>query len=194
MYLTLDDYRKESVNRLTKMTRDYYEAGSDTESSLRRNEAAYKRLFFGYDDWNDLVFVVHVRLLVIPRCLRDVSQIDCRTEWLNTVVKIPIGVAPSAFQKMAHPQGEIATIRGASQAGALMILSSWSTTAVGEVTNEASRYGGHVWFQVNTHIYIYIIEFVFFFFFFEKSIKFSCMSTEIEKSRSIYSSRQKRLE
>ncbi|PAV67895.1 hypothetical protein WR25_24142 [Diploscapter pachys] len=52
---------------------------------------------------------------------------------------------------MAHPQGELATIRGASQAGALMILSSWSTTAVGEVTNEASRYGGHVWFQ----LYVY---------------------------------------
>lgn len=109
--------------------------------------------FFGYD-WNYLVFL-HARLLVIPRCLRDVSQIDCQTDWLNTVVKIPIGVAPSAFQKMAHPQGELATIRGASQAGALMILSSWSTTAVGEVTNEASRYGGHVWFQVNLKLSLF---------------------------------------
>ncbi|GFP81161.1 peroxisomal (s)-2-hydroxy-acid oxidase glo5 [Phtheirospermum japonicum] len=46
---------------------------------------------------------------------------------------MPIMVAPTAMQKMAHPEGELATARGASAAGTIMILSSWATCSVEEV-------------------------------------------------------------
>jgi len=46
---------------------------------------------------------------------------------------MPIVIAPSAMQKMAHPDGEIATSKAAARQKLLMTLSSWSTTALEDV-------------------------------------------------------------
>ena len=44
--------------------------------------------------------------------LRDVSSVDMRTELFGEMVAMPILVAPMGIQRMAHPEGEIATARG----------------------------------------------------------------------------------
>lgn len=41
--LTVDDYRKEASLRLKKLARDYYEAGSEDQLTLARNENAFQR-------------------------------------------------------------------------------------------------------------------------------------------------------
>ncbi|KAJ6333035.1 hypothetical protein OIU77_008984 [Salix suchowensis] len=70
-----------------------------------------------------------------PRILIDVSKIDMATTVLGFKISMPIMIAPTAFQKMAHPEGEYATARAASAAGTIMTLSSWATSSVEEVAS-----------------------------------------------------------
>ena len=44
--------------------------------------------------------------------LRDVGCINLSTSILGSNIKLPICIAPTAMQKMAHPDGEMATARG----------------------------------------------------------------------------------
>ncbi|XP_073226387.1 glycolate oxidase 1-like isoform X2 [Cicer arietinum] len=65
----------------------------------------------------------------------DVSKIDLTTNVLGFNISMPIMIAPTALQKMAHPQGEYATARAASVAGTIMTLSSWASSSVEEVSS-----------------------------------------------------------
>ena len=57
-------------------------------------------------------------------------------------------VAPTAFHRLAHKDGELASVRAAGDAGTVFVLSTLSTTAVEEVCAAAT---GPVWFQ----LYVY---------------------------------------
>nr|2CDH_0 Chain 0, ENOYL REDUCTASE [Thermomyces lanuginosus]2CDH_1 Chain 1, ENOYL REDUCTASE [Thermomyces lanuginosus]2CDH_2 Chain 2, ENOYL REDUCTASE [Thermomyces lanuginosus]2CDH_3 Chain 3, ENOYL REDUCTASE [Thermomyces lanuginosus]2CDH_Y Chain Y, ENOYL REDUCTASE [Thermomyces lanuginosus]2CDH_Z Chain Z, ENOYL REDUCTASE [Thermomyces lanuginosus] len=57
------------------------------------------------------------------------------TTILGFKISMPIMIAPTAMQKMAHPEGEYATARAASAAGTIMTLSSWATSSVEEVAS-----------------------------------------------------------
>lgn len=107
---------------------DYYAGGSFDELSVAANLA----------DW--------AALRLRPRVLRDVRAVDPGTTLLGEPVPHPVVVAPTAFHRMAHPDGEVATARGAAAAGARFILSTRSTTPVEEV---AAAVDGHpFWYQV----------------------------------------------
>ena len=59
--------------------------------------------------------VTHFRLSLVPDYLRrDCSEIDLSTTILNgrCRVSLPIGIAPTAFHKFAHPLAELATATG----------------------------------------------------------------------------------
>jgi 4-hydroxymandelate oxidase len=116
--------------KLPKMAYDYFAGGAGDEVTLRENVAAYARIR------------VHHRVLV------DVSRRVMDTVVLGQRVSMPVLVAPTAFHRLAHPDGELATVRAAGGAGTVMILSSLSTTAVEDVVKAAS---GPVWFQ----LYVY---------------------------------------
>jgi (S)-2-hydroxy-acid oxidase len=57
------------------------------------------------------------------------------TTVLGFNISMPIMIAPTAMQKMAHPDGELATARATSAAGTIMTLSSWATCSVEEVAS-----------------------------------------------------------
>lgn len=116
--------------RLPKMTWDYYASGADDERCVARNCSAYDRI------------ALHYRVLV------DVAQRDLSTTVLGHRIAMPICVAPTAFHKLAHRDGELASVRGAGDAGTLFILSTLSNTRVEDVIAAAS---GPVWFQ----LYVY---------------------------------------
>jgi isopentenyl diphosphate isomerase/L-lactate dehydrogenase-like FMN-dependent dehydrogenase len=59
---------------------------------------------------------------------------------------MPLLVAPTAIQKMCHPDGEAATARAAVAAGTVMTLSTIATSTPAEVAEAAP--GGPRWFQV----------------------------------------------
>lgn len=128
--LTVDDFEAAARRRLDPHAWDYYAGGSRDEVTLTENRAAFERIRLRY------------------RVLRDVSRRTAALELLGHELPFPILVAPTAFHRMAHPEGEAATARAAGRAGALMILSTLSTTAVEEVA-EAGK--GPLWFQ----LYVY---------------------------------------
>jgi 4-hydroxymandelate oxidase len=109
---------------------DYYAGGSGRERTLRANEKAWRRAWLA------------------PRVLRDVSAVDTGTALLGTAVSTPVCVAPTAFHRLAHPDGEVATARGAARAGALYVLSIRSTRRIEDVAEVLAAEGGAWWFQV----------------------------------------------
>jgi 4-hydroxymandelate oxidase len=87
----------------------------------------------------------------MPRVLRDVSTVDTSVRLPGlpeTAAATPLAVAPTGFQGLAHPEGEVATARGAARAGALMVLSTRSSMKIEEVAEAVASEGGAWWFQV----------------------------------------------
>ncbi|MDQ3340959.1 MAG: alpha-hydroxy-acid oxidizing protein [Myxococcota bacterium] len=116
--------------RLPQHAWDYYASGADDERCVVRNCTAYERI------------ALHYRVLV------DVATRDLSTTVLGQRIAMPIAIAPTAFHRLAHRDGELASVRAAGDAGTLFILSTLSNTAVEDVVAAAS---GPVWFQ----LYIY---------------------------------------
>lgn len=110
---------------------DYVVGGSWDEITLHENEAAFARR----------------RLL--PRVLVDVSRIELSTTMLGRSVSMPLGLAPTAYGRYAHPEGELASARAASAAGVIMCLSTLSSYSLEQVA-EASGAGPR-WFQLYAH-------------------------------------------
>jgi len=125
--LNVDEWEAEALERLSPMVADYYRSGSRSERTLRNNRSAYER------------WVLRHRVLV------DVSLRTQAARILGHEVATPIAVAPTAFHRLAHDEGEVATARGAGAAGAAMILSTLSNSPVERVVAEAS---GPVFFQL----------------------------------------------
>ncbi|CAN8025639.1 unnamed protein product [Ixodes persulcatus] len=61
-------------------------------------------------------------------------------------LSMPLAISPTAFQKKAHSDGELATARAARRAGTLMVLSIYSTTSFEDVRQAAPE--GLQWFQL----------------------------------------------
>ncbi|KAL9224829.1 hypothetical protein vseg_000827 [Gypsophila vaccaria] len=111
----VSEYQNLAKEALPKIIYDYYASGAEDQWTLQENLNAFSRI------------------LLRPRVLVDVSQIDISTTVLGFKISMPIMIAPSAMQKMAHLEGECATARAASAAGTIMTLSTLATSSVEEV-------------------------------------------------------------
>src|SRR5439155_24238003 len=67
------------------------------------------------------------------------------TTVLGTRVSMPILVAPTSFHGLVHPEGEVATAKGAAAAGTLMAVSTIATKTLEEIAAAAP---GPRWFQL----------------------------------------------
>lgn len=76
------------------------------------------------------------RYKIRPRVLRNVSNLDTSTEIFGQKVTFPLGISPSAMHRLAHPEGEVATSRGAANMGVAMCLSSYSNTSLEDVAKQ----------------------------------------------------------
>jgi 4-hydroxymandelate oxidase len=79
------------------------------------------------------------------RRMIGVSRIDTSQDLLGTRLATPIMLSPVGGQRVADPEGELATARGAAAQNANMIMSTFSTTAIEEVV--AAR-GAPIWYQL----------------------------------------------
>ncbi|MGZ8783692.1 MAG: alpha-hydroxy acid oxidase [Gaiellaceae bacterium] len=86
------------------------------------------------------------RLRLRPRVLVDVSSVSTATTVLGSPVSMPLLVAPTAIQRLAHPDGEPGMARAAAAAGTVMCLSTLATTTPAEVA--AAAPGAPRWFQL----------------------------------------------
>ena len=74
-----------------------------------------------------------------PRVLRDVSHVDTSVDIFGHKNSVPLGVAPTAMQRLAHQDGELATARACKKAGVVMGLSSFSTTSLEDVKDALGK-------------------------------------------------------
>ena len=126
--LDLDALEAAARERLEPGVYDYIAGGASDELTVAWSGAAWSRL----------------RLR--PRMLRDVAAVSTATTVLGSEVATPILVAPMAYHRMAHPDGEAASVAGAAAAGAGYVLSTQATMSVEEVA--AAAPDAVRWFQV----------------------------------------------
>ncbi|XP_063172168.1 2-Hydroxyacid oxidase 1 [Candoia aspera] len=129
--ICIADFEQYAKKFLQKSVYDYYKSGADDQQTLAENVAAFSRL------------------KLYPRMLKNVSTLDLSTCILGERISMPICVAATAMQCMAHADGEIATARACRSRGTGMMLSSWSTTSIEEVAQAAPE--TILWLQ----LYIY---------------------------------------
>ena len=82
---------------------------------------------------------------VVPRLLRDVTAGHTRVALGGATLRHPVLLAPVAFQRLAHAEGEIATARAASATDTCMVCSTLSSTLLEDVARAA---GANKWFQL----------------------------------------------
>lgn len=123
----IPDYEKLAPAHMSEMAWEYLSGGAADELSLRWNHEAYERL------------------RIRPRVLVDVSKIDTRVTLFGRELPFPILLAPTAYHRLAHPEGELATAKGAAAAGATLVVSTTSTTSVEDIAAVATS---PLWFQL----------------------------------------------
>jgi 4-hydroxymandelate oxidase len=86
------------------------------------------------------------QLQLLPRVAVDVAELDTRRTVLGTDLAHPIILAPTALQKLFHPEGEAGTVAGAKAADTVAVISMESSVA----TTELAEHAGDLW----QHLYI----------------------------------------
>ncbi|MGI5150811.1 alpha-hydroxy acid oxidase [Plantactinospora sp. CA-294935] len=130
--LNVDDLWTEAHRRLDPVHRDFFAGGSGDERTLRANETAF-------DAYR-----------ILPRVLRGGGARDLRTDLLGETLAMPVLVSPTAFHRLAHPDGEVASARAVAAAGTVMVVSMAATApieAVAGATDPAGR-PARLWFQL----------------------------------------------
>jgi isopentenyl diphosphate isomerase/L-lactate dehydrogenase-like FMN-dependent dehydrogenase len=120
------DYEAAATERLEAGAYGYYAGGAGDEVTLRDNVEAFRR-------WQ-----------LRPRVLVDVAEPSTATTVLGHDISLPLLVAPVAYQRVAHPEGEMAMARAAAAARTIMCLSTLSTSTPEEV----AATGVARWFQL----------------------------------------------
>lgn len=128
--INLDELEARARELLSPMAFDYIAGGAADEWTLHENRAAFKRL------------------RLVPRMLTGTRERQTTTTVLGTHVALPVLVAPTAMHGLVHPDGELATARGAAAADTIMIASSISNYSLEAI---ARARGGACWFQ----LYVY---------------------------------------
>jgi len=125
--LTAADFRRAAEPLVDAAVWDFIEGGAEDERTLAANVAAFER----------------VRLR--PRVLVDVSACDTAVELFGARFATPLGIAPTAYQRLIHPDGEVATARGAGAAGALFVVGMLATRTIEDIAAAATA---GLWLQV----------------------------------------------
>jgi 4-hydroxymandelate oxidase len=125
--INLNDIERKAAEQISHNAYEYYVGGGADEITIAENKRAFQEIS------------------LLPRVLRDVSQRSLETLLLGQKFSVPIGIAPTAMQRLAHTEGELATARAAAAMNVPMILSTTSTIALEDV---AHVQGVSLWFQV----------------------------------------------
>jgi isopentenyl diphosphate isomerase/L-lactate dehydrogenase-like FMN-dependent dehydrogenase len=87
------------------------------------------------------------RRILRPRMLVDVSEVTTRTTALGAEIELPVMIAPTSLQRVAHPDGEPALARAAAAAGTIYTLSSLGSVRPRELADAAGDRSPR-WFQL----------------------------------------------
>lgn len=125
-----EDWHDAAAANLDAKAYGYVAGGSGREQTMTANESAF------------------ARHRIVPRHMVDVDVAARRTrvELFGQTYPSPLFLAPIGVQSIIHPEGELATARGAAQAGVPFILSTAASNTIEDVREAA---GDHpAWFQL----------------------------------------------
>ena len=113
--------------RMVKAAYEYVAGGADDEWTMRRNRQGFERL------------------TLRPRMLVEVDKLDLSLDLFGSRIAMPILVAPTGGHQQAHPDGELATMRGACAVKTIMAVSTASSYPIDKIGAAAT---GPFWFQL----------------------------------------------
>jgi 4-hydroxymandelate oxidase len=130
--VTLADHEAHALTRLDARAWAYFNGGAADELTVRANRRA----------WDERQ--------LLPRVLQPLAAGHTRVQLLGRTLSHPILLAPVAYQKLAHPDGELATAHAAAALGAGLVLSTQASVPLEAVARavlkEPDR--GPLWFQL----------------------------------------------
>jgi len=125
--ISVEELRRIARRRLPHFSFEYLEGGAEDELALKRNRAVFERIAW------------------LPRTLAGVGTPDLSTEILGEACHLPLIIAPTGFNGMLWPQGDLALARAAADAGIPFTLSTVSNYPLASMTAEVPD---RVWFQL----------------------------------------------
>jgi (S)-mandelate dehydrogenase len=121
------DYRELARRRLARIAFDYLDLGAEDGRAIARNRAAFDGL------------------LLLPRVLRDVAEVDSSVLVLGERHSLPLVVGPTGLNGLYWPRAEEVLARAAHSAGVPFVLSTASTSLIEDVRAASA---GPFWFQL----------------------------------------------
>lgn len=115
------------MRRAHRMVFDYIDGGSEDETTLARNRAAF------------------AERMLVHRVLTGAASPDLRTRFLGETFSVPFVLSPAAGNRLFHTEGEAAVARAAGEIGTAYALSTLATTSIETV---AAATSGPKWFQL----------------------------------------------
>jgi 4-hydroxymandelate oxidase len=122
------DYERAAIARMSEDAHHYIGGGAGNEITLRDNEAAWRRL------------------ALRPRALGAPDGADTSVELLGIRRPHPVLVAPTAFARLTHPEGEMGIARAAAATSTIMCLATLASVTPAAVAAEVP--GATRWFQL----------------------------------------------
>ena len=127
--INLADYEVLAREKLTETAWDHYAGGAEDECTVVDNCQAFRQI------------------KLRPRVLVDVAKRDLATEVLGQPLALPVLLGPTTYQRLAHPDAEIASARAAAAAGTIFVVPTEGHYSVREIAVAAP---GLLWFQLYT--------------------------------------------
>ncbi|MEU8178019.1 alpha-hydroxy acid oxidase [Microbispora hainanensis] len=125
--LDIEDLRRLARRALPRPIFDYVDGGADDELTLAANRRAFAERRFA------------------PRVLRDVSAPDLSCRLFGRDLSAPVGLAPTGYTRIVHPDGEPAAAGAAAALGLPYTLSTMATTSIEDLAATGVR---ERWFQL----------------------------------------------
>lgn len=126
-FLSLPELEEHARHSMPSMAFEFLASGAADENTVRWNRESFNR----------------IRLR--PRVLTDVANVDTTVTLFGRTLEFPILLAPTAYHRALHAEGEIATARGASAAGATWIVSTATNTTLEDIASVSTA---PLWFQL----------------------------------------------
>ncbi|CAG2127960.1 alpha-hydroxy acid oxidase [Cupriavidus plantarum] len=128
--VSLRDYERRFHERVDAGIRGYIAGAAADGITQRENQAAFER----------------IRLL--PRVLADLSQATASRSLFGETLRHPILIAPTAYHKLVHPEGELAVARAASLTHTWMVVSTLASVTLEEIARASVASAAPLWFQL----------------------------------------------
>jgi len=133
---SLADYEQRAERHLAPEAWRHIQEGAGREITLRENRAAFDRIGF------------------LPRAMADLDG-STRIELFGRAHAAPILLAPLAYQRLAHPDGDLATVRAATALDTGMVASTLASSRIEDIATAARSLGRELgklapplWFQL----------------------------------------------